>query len=85
MGDRAQALRMGLFTAFCPLMLFATGIWKQVDAAFALPLVLCFWLLERRRFLPAAFLYGVAWLSNPRPCWPGRCWRCVSCWGWPMP
>ena len=65
-GDRAQALRMGLFTAFCPLMLFATGIWKQVDAAFALPLVLCFWLLERRRFLPAAFLYGVALAIKPQ-------------------
>lgn len=65
-GDRPQALRMGLFTAFCPLMLFATGIWKQVDAAFALPLVLCFWLLERRRFLPAAFLYGVALAIKPQ-------------------
>lgn len=65
-GDRAQARRMGVFTAFCPALLFATGVWKQVDAAFALPLLVCFWLLERRRYLPAAFLYGVALAIKPQ-------------------
>lgn len=64
--DPAQARRMGIFTAFCPLLLFATGVWKQVDAAFALPLLVCFWLLERRRYLPAAFLYGVALAIKPQ-------------------
>lgn len=65
-GDRAQARRMGLFTAFCPALLFATGVWKQVDSAFALPLLACFWLLERRRYLPAAFLYGLALAIKPQ-------------------
>ena len=46
--------------AFNPLMLFETGVWKQIDGAFALPLVLCFVLLEQRRYLPAAVLYGAA-------------------------
>lgn len=64
--DWAQAWRMGTFAAFCPLLLFATGVWKQVDAAFVLPLLGCFWLLERRRYLPAAFLYGVSLAIKPQ-------------------
>ena len=34
--------------------------------AFALPLVLCFVLLEQRRYLPAAVLYGVALAIKPQ-------------------
>lgn len=55
-----------LFAAFCPLTLFDTGIWKQIDGAFALPLLLCFWLLEERRYLLAAVLYGVALAIKPQ-------------------
>ena len=54
------------FTAFNPLMLFDTGIWKQIDGAFTLPLLFCFLLLERRRYLPAALLYGVALAIKPQ-------------------
>ena len=64
--DTAQARLMGIFTAFCPALLFATGVWKQVDAAFILPLLGCFLLLERRRYLPAAFLYGIALTIKPQ-------------------
>ena len=60
------ALVLTAFTAFNPLMLFDTGIWKQIDGAFALPLVLCFVLLEQRRYLPAAVLYGVALAIKPQ-------------------
>lgn len=54
------------FTAFDPLTLFDTGVWKQIDGAFALPLLLCFLLLEQRRYLPAALLYGVALAIKPQ-------------------
>lgn len=54
------------FTAFNPLLLFDTGVWKQIDGAFALPLLLCFLLLEERRYLPAAFCYGVALAIKPQ-------------------
>ena len=60
------ALVLAAFTAFNPLMLFDTGVWKQIDGAFALPLVLCFVLLEQRRYLPAAVLYGVALAIKPQ-------------------
>ena len=60
------ALVLTAFAAFNPLMLFDTGVWKQIDGAFALPLVLCFVLLEQRRYLPAAVLYGVALAIKPQ-------------------
>ena len=59
-------LVLATFTAFNPLLLFDTGVWKQIDGAFALPLLGCFWLLERRRYLPAAFWYGVALAIKPQ-------------------
>ena len=62
----SPALLLTAFTAFDPLTLFDTGVWKQIDGAFALPLLLCFLLLEQRRYLPAAFLYGVALAIKPQ-------------------
>ena len=58
--------RLTLFVAFSPLLLFATGIWGQVDAALTLPLLACFALLEEKRWLPAALLYGVALAIKPQ-------------------
>ena len=60
------AFVLAAFTAFDPLLLFDTGVWKQIDGAFALPLLLCFLLLEQRRYLPAAVLYGVALAIKPQ-------------------
>lgn len=57
---------LAAFTAFNPLLLFDTGVWKQIDGAFALPLLLCFLLLEQRRYLSATFLYGVALAIKPQ-------------------
>ncbi len=61
-----MALLLTAFTAFDPLLLFDTGVWKQIDGAFALPLLLCFLLLEQRRYLPAAVLYGAALAIKPQ-------------------
>ena len=60
------AMILAAFTAFNPLMLFDTAVWKQIDGAFTLPLLLCFLLLEQRRYLPAAVLYGVALAIKPQ-------------------
>ena len=67
-GNMAErtALTLAAFTAFDPLLLFDTGVWKQIDGAFALPLLLCFLLLEQRRYLPAALWYGVALAIKPQ-------------------
>ena len=65
-GGRPGTVRLAAFAAFCPALLFDTAVWKQIDGAFALPLLACFWLLERRRYLPAAFLYGVALAIKPQ-------------------
>ena len=61
-----MALLLAAFTAFNPLLLYDTGVWKQIDGAFALPLLLCFLLLEQRRYLPAAVLFGVALAIKPQ-------------------
>ena len=66
MGQGRGRTALTLFAVFCPLTLFDTGVWKQIDGAFALPLLLCFWLLEERRCLPAALLYGVALAIKPQ-------------------
>ena len=58
--------RLTLFAAFCPMLLFDTAVWKQVDGAFSLPLIACFVLLEDRRWLPGALLYGVALAIKPQ-------------------
>ena len=64
--DESARRRLTLFAAFSPLLLFATGVWGQVDAALALPLLACFALLERHRWLPAALVYGVALAIKPQ-------------------
>lgn len=65
-GPGKTLTRLTLFFAFCPLFLYDTGIWKQIDGAFCLPLILCFLLLEAKRYLPAALLYGVALAIKPQ-------------------
>ena len=64
-GSRAGWM-LTAFTAFNPLLLFDTGVWKQIDGAFSLPLLLCFLLLEERRYLPAALCYGIALAIKPQ-------------------
>ncbi len=61
-----MALLLAAFTAFNPLLLYDTGVWKQIDGAFALPLLLCFLLLEQRRYLPAAVWFGLALAIKPQ-------------------
>ena len=54
------------FAAFDPVMLFDTAVWKQIDGAFSLPILLCFLLLENKKYLPAAVFYGVALIIKPQ-------------------
>ena len=61
-----MALALAAFTAFDPLLLFDTAVWKQIDGAFTLPLLLCFLLLEQRRYLPAAVWFGLALAIKPQ-------------------
>ncbi len=66
LGEGRAAWCLPLFTAFNPLFRFDTGIWKQIDGAVMVPLLLCVWLLEKRRWLPAAALYGLALAIKPQ-------------------
>lgn len=64
--DPAACRRLTAFAAFSPLLLFDTAVWKQVEGAFSLPLIACFVLLEDRRWLQSALLYGVALAIKPQ-------------------
>lgn len=64
--DERLALRFAAAAAFCPVLLFDTGVWKQIDGVFALLVLLCFVLLEQGRMLPAAALYGLALVVKPQ-------------------
>lgn len=63
--------------AFCPVLLYDTAVWKQIDGVLSLPLLLCFLLLERaagetvpraalRLRLGAAALFGAALAVKPQ-------------------
>ena len=54
------------FAALHPAALFDTAVWKQIDGAFTLPILLCFLLLETKNYLPAAIFYGVALSIKPQ-------------------
>lgn len=60
------ALRFAAAAAFCPVLLYDTAVWKQIDGAFALLMLLCFVLLEQGRMLPGAVLYGAALAVKPQ-------------------
>lgn len=64
--DSSLALRLTALVAFNPALLYAMGIWKQVDSLFLLALAASFVQLERKRYLPAAFLYGLALSLKPQ-------------------
>lgn len=64
--DQRLALRFAAAAAFCPVLLFDTGVWKQIDGVFALLVLLCFVLLEQGRMLPGAVLYGLALAVKPQ-------------------
>ncbi len=61
-----RALRFAAFAAFCPALLYDTAVWKQVDGVFCLLLVAAFLLLEEKKWLPAAALYGFALAVKPQ-------------------
>lgn len=62
----ALALRLAALVAFNPALVYSTAVWKQVDSIMILTLGAAFVLLERRRYLPAAALYGLALALKPQ-------------------
>jgi dolichyl-phosphate-mannose-protein mannosyltransferase len=54
------------FAAFCPALLFDTAIWKQIDGAFLLPMLLCVLFLEEQRYYRSALAFGIALAIKPQ-------------------
>lgn len=70
-GAKSAGRRTGLWlaalAAFCPAFLFDSAVWRQIDGVLCLCMAGAFWLLEQRRYLPAALLYGLALAVKPQP------------------
>lgn len=64
---RRAGLWLAALTAFCPAFLFNSAVWRQIDGVLCLCMAGAFWLLEQKRYLPAAFLYGVGLAIKPQP------------------
>lgn len=65
-GRPSLGLFAGAVAAFSPAFLFNVAVWKQVDSVITLALLLCFLLLNRKRWYSAAALYGLALLIKPQ-------------------
>ncbi len=64
-GDTAAKF-WSIFMMLNPSLWFNTGVWKQVDALFALLLVACFIQLSDRNYRIAALFYGLALSMKPQ-------------------
>lgn len=63
---KKAGLAMAAWAMVNPTLWFDTGVWKQIDGVLALALVGCFVLLARKKWLWAAFAYGLALAVKPQ-------------------
>ncbi len=78
----AAAARVAVFAAFCPAILYDTGVWGQIDSVFALLILCSFALLEEKRPVPAALFYGLALAIKPQALLVGP--ALAICFLWPV-
>lgn len=64
-GERG-ALTLAALMAFCPVLMFVSGAWGQIDSLLALLLLLVIWLLQGDRRILAGAIYGIAILTKPQ-------------------
>ena len=60
------ALHLAALFALCPVLLFVSGAWGQIDSLLALLLLLVIWLLQKDRRILAGAVYGLAILTKPQ-------------------
>lgn len=76
------ALRIAAAAAFCPALLYDTGVWGQIDALFALLMLGCFAFLEEKRWAAGALCYGAALAVKPQALLVGPV--LAICFLWPL-
>lgn len=64
-GERGALTLAGIF-AFCPVLMFVSGAWGQIDSLLALLLLLVIRLLQSDKRILAGAVYGVAILTKPQ-------------------
>ncbi len=60
------ALRFAAFMAFCPVFLYGTAVWKQVDGVIALLILGSFYALSDKKYILSALLFGVSLTVKPQ-------------------
>lgn len=60
------ALWIAILFAFCPVLMFVSGAWGQIDSLLALLLLLVIWLLQNDKRILAGAVFGVAILTKPQ-------------------
>ncbi len=60
------ALRFAIFMAFCPVALYDTAVWKQMDSVLCLLLLGSFLCLTKKRWCSAAALFGLGLAVKPQ-------------------
>lgn len=60
------AMLAAIWMTLCPLLIYNSAVWKQVDSLITLVLLLAFIRLEQRSYVWAAFWYGVAVIIKPQ-------------------
>ena len=60
------ALHLSALFALCPVLLFVSGAWGQIDSLLALFLLLVIWALQNDKRILAGAIYGVAILTKPQ-------------------
>ncbi|MEA4938220.1 MAG: glycosyltransferase family 39 protein [Christensenella sp.] len=60
------ALHLSALFALCPVLLFVSGAWGQIDSLLALLLLLVIWFLQNDKRILAGAIYGLAILTKPQ-------------------
>jgi Gpi18-like mannosyltransferase len=60
------ALHLSVLFALCPVLLFVSGAWGQIDSMLAFLLLLVIWLLQNDKRILAGAVYGLAILTKPQ-------------------
>lgn len=63
---QSRAIRITALALICPALLYDTAVWKQVDGVFALLILLAFWTLCRKKYVPAALWFGLSLAVKPQ-------------------
>lgn len=64
--SEAFSLALGALLLYCPVLMYVSGAWGQIDTLLTLGLVLACWCLQREKRVLAGIVYGLTILMKPQ-------------------